>query len=104
MVVSRETENLAIVVATLIIHAEEREAFDAPGSAENYRDEVKALLRFLLGNRDPLKLWQERRSEVGALRGSKPPNAWVDMLNDEAWDGQQTKDAKEYRDRAVSPR
>lgn len=97
-VVSRETETLAIVIATLLIQAEEREAMGAPCSAANYRDEVMVILRNLLGNRSPLLLFEERSEECGAirLRGTMQGDRWRDYYDDPNWHRDQTPDAMAY--------
>ena len=95
---SRETETLAIVIATLLIYGEERAVMDAPAVARNYYDEVKMILRNLLDDRAPLDLWEERSEECGAirLRGTMRGNRWQDYYADANWHGDQTPDAMAY--------
>lgn len=98
---SRETENLAIVIATMLINSEEREAFDAAASAASFYDEAKTILREILGGRDPHVLWEERRNECGKIRGlrtktSAEHDPWLEMFTDDRWDGSKTPDALAY--------
>lgn len=89
------------MVATLLLNAEEREATCSPGSAANFYDEAMTTLRHVLQGRDPHKLWEERQTECGELRGTANiphSETWLAYHNDDAWHGDRTEYAKEYNE------